>query len=293
MNTKKKEFLRVVPSAARRGIIGAILALPLLFAFEGNLSAAAPAAAPKQETFSSPKAAAEALITAAARFDVPALAKILGPDGINLVTSKDAVQDRNQAGAFARRALEKHEIVPDKKHPGRMILVIGDEDYPSPIPIVKAAKGWRFDSKAGAQEILYRRIGHNELDAIQICEGYVEAQREYAETKHDGSRVNQYAQHIIATPGEQNGLAWRTADGKWEGPIGENVANAIAEGYSDKVKPYHGYFFKVLKGQGPAAHLGQLDFVVEGAMIGGFALVAFKALELYNPDKTWKAVPAD
>src|SRR5262249_6914947 len=155
--------------------------------------------------------------------------------------------------------------------------VIGDEDWPTPVPIVKASGGWRFDSKAGAREVLYRRIGGNELDAIQICRGYVEAQKEYASTKHEGFRVNQYAQKIIATPGKQDGLAWRTADGKWEGPIGENVANAIAQGYSDRGKPYHGYFFKVLKGQGPNARMGAMDFVVGGAMIGGFALVASPA----------------
>ena len=309
-----------------RGVLfGLLLAFPLL-SFEGNLSAAAPAAAPKQKIFSSPNAAAEALISAAANFDVPALTEILGPDGIDLVVSEDKVQDRNTAGAFARKGLEKHSVKADPKHAGRMILVIGDDDYPTAIPIVRAQKGWRFDSKAGRQELLYRRIGGNELDAIQICRGYVEAQHEYASKKRDGSRVNQYAQHVIATPGRQDGLAWRTADGKWEGPVGEHVAEAIAQGYSDKAKPYHGYFFKVLKGQGPAAPLGEMDFVVGGAMIGGFALVAapaeyavtgvktfivshtgvvyekdlgektleaFKTMERFNPDKTWKAVPGE
>jgi hypothetical protein len=207
-----------------------------------------------------------------------------------------------------------------------MILTIGDEDWPSPVPIVRAQKGWRFDSKAGRQEILYRRIGGNELDAIQICRGYVEAQHEYASKKRDGSRVNQYAQRTIATPGKQDGLAWKSADGTWGGPVGEHIAQAIAEGYSEKIKPYHGYYFKILKGQGPAAPMGEMDYVVEGAMIGGFAFAAapadyavtgvktflvshagvvyqkdfgektlenFKAMERFNPDKTWQVVPGD
>ena len=167
-----------------------------------------------------------------------------------------------------------------------------------------------------------RRIGANELDAIAICHGFVEAQHDYAQEKHDDSQVNQYAQKIIGTPGKHDGLAWQNADGTWEGPVGENVAKALAEGYSEKTQPYHGYFFKVLKGQGPAAPLGQMDFVVKGLMIGGFALAAapaqyrvtgvktfvvgstgivyekdlgsetlkkFATLDRFNPDKTWKA----
>jgi hypothetical protein len=171
--------------------------------------------------------------------------------------------------------------------------------------------------------LLYRRIGANELDAIQICHGYVDAQHEYAFKKRDGYQVNQYAQRIISTPGKQDGLTWQTKNGTWEGPIGEKIAQAIAEGYSNRDTPYHGYYFKVLKGQGPAAPLGQLDYVIKGVMIGGFALVAspaeyrvtgvktfmvsqdgvvwqkdlgpttldqFKAMELFNPDSTWTPV---
>jgi hypothetical protein len=288
----------------------------------GAPGAGAPSSPSKQKSFSSPSAAADALISAAARFDVPALTEILGPDGVGLVTSSDAVQDKNQAAAFARKALEKHSIV--KKDASHATLVIGDQDWPTPVPIVNGPGGWRFDSKAGAREVLYRRIGQNELDAIQICRGYVEAQRQYASKKHEG--INQYAQRIISTPGKQDGLAWQTADGKWEGPVGENVANAIAEGYTDRMKPYHGYFFRILKSQGSSAPLGEMDFVVKGAMIGGFALVAspaeyrvtgvktfivgssgvvyekdlgekslesFKTMERFNPDKTWSAVKAD
>jgi hypothetical protein len=321
MNTMKNDrgFLRMIPSAVRRLFPAAIVVT--LASSQITLAGPDP-----QKTFSSPKAAAEALISAAAHFDVPALTEILGPDGVSLVVSGDAVLDRNQAGSFARKALEKHSVAADPKNAGRMILTIGDEEWPTPIPIVKAAKGWKFDSKTGRQELLYRRIGRNELDAIEICRGYVEAQHEYASRKHDGSRVNQYAQHVIATSGKQDGLAWKNADGKWDGPIGENVAQAIHEGYSDKINPYHGYMFKILKGQGPAAPMGEMDFVVKGVMIGGFALVAapadykvtgvktfivshtgvvyqkdlgdktleaYKAMERFDPDKTWTAVPGD
>ncbi len=345
MNTKRERLLRMIPGAMRRlapsAIACALATAPFAAAAPEQAGKAPAAPAPSspskkssspsfssssQKIFSSPIAAADALISAAARYDVAALTEILGSDGIGLVVSEDKVQDRNTAGAFGRKGLEKHSVVEDPKHPGRMILTVGDDDYPTAIPIVKAQKGWRFDSKAGRQELLYRRIGGNELDAIQICRGYVEAQHEYASKKHDGSRVNQYAQKIIASPGKQDGLAWKNADGTWGGPVGENIAKAIAEGYSDKAKPYHGYYFKVLKGQGPAAPLGQLDFVVEGAMIGGFALVAapaeyavtgvktfivshdgvvyekdfgektldaFKTMERYNPDKSWKVVPGE
>ena len=189
------------------------------------------------------------------------------------------------------------------------------------MPIVRRGGRWSFDAKAGREEILHRRIGSNELDAIEVCRGFVEAQHEYALTKRDGSGVNQYAQRIISTPGKQDGLAWQNADGSWGGPVGEAVARAIQQGYSDRAEPYHGYYFKVLTGQGPAAPLGEMDFVVKGVMIGGFALVAapaeygvtgradvhrqsrrrrlregsrsrtrlqrFKTMERFNPDKTW------
>ena len=149
------------------------------------------------------------------------------------------------------------------------------------------AGGGASTRRPAEQEILYRTIGRNELAAIEICRGYVEAQHEYALTKHEGSSVNQYAQRIIATPGKQDGLAWQNPDGTWGGPVGENIARAIEQGYTDKALPYHGYFFKVLKGQGPAAPLGEMDFVVKGVMIGGFALVAAPAEYLVTGVKTF------
>jgi hypothetical protein len=271
-------------------------------------------------SFATPQLAAEALLKAAADYDVPALMNILGPDGRDLVSSADAVHDKNTAAEAAAKAREKHAVVIDPKNSKRATLSIGEEDWPLPIPIVEKRGKWYFDTKAGREETLFRRIGENELDAIRICRGFVEAQKDYAQEIHDNSGVNQYAQKIISTPGKQDGLAWRNPDGSWGGPIGERVANAIEEGYVDKSKPFHGYYFKVLKGQGPDAFLGKLDYVIEGAMIGGFALVAVPAdyrvtgvktfmvsydgvvyqkdlgpdslnivrsMDLYNPDKTW------
>jgi len=281
---------------------------------------------PDQKTFSTPQAAADAFIKATDPFDTSALTLILGPQGEHLVASEDAVRDKNIATEFAAKARQKNSVTIDPKNPNRAILVVGNDDFPMPIPIVKRNGVWLFDTQAGRQEVLYRRIGSNELDAIEICRGYVEAQHEYALEKHDGAEVNQYAQRVISTPGKHDGLVWRNPDGSLGGPIAENIADALQQGYTDKSKPYHGYFFKILKGQGPAAPLGRMDFVVEGAMIGGFALAAapaqyrvtgvktfivgydgvvyqkdlgpdtlkiFQSMELYNPDKTWQPTDDD
>lgn len=277
----------------------------------------------KQRSFKTPEEAAEALIAAAERFDVPALREILGPEGVDLVVTADAVMDRNQSLEFAAQARAKHAVVRDPEKPKVAVMSVGDEDWPLPIPLVEKRGQWLFDTKSGRQEVLYRRIGANELDAIDVCRGFVEAQHEYASQKRDGAYVNQYAQRVTSTPGRQDGLAWQAADGTWEGPVGEGIARVIAEGYSDRYEPYHGYYFKILKGQGPAAPLGEMDFLVNGAMIGGFALVAapaeykvtgvktfivshdglvyekdlgsksvekFRALERFNPDSSWTPV---
>jgi hypothetical protein len=230
-----------------------------------------------QEVFNSPEEAAEAFVVASETFDVEALTRILGPDGVDIVETGDPVQDRNQSEAFATVAREKTQVVRDPDDPQVAVLWVGVEDWPVPMPIVEDRGRWFFDTEAGREELLYRRIGSNELDAINICLGYVEAQHEYAMVKHDGALVNQYAQHIISTPGTQNGLAWQDPDGIWQGPVGEAIARVIAEGYEQKSSPFHGYYFKVLKGQGPDAPLGEMDFVVKGAMIGGFGLAAAPA----------------
>ena len=276
----------------------------------------------QQRRFASAEEAALALTQAAERFDRPALVEILGSQGKSLIFSKDSVQDRQRALAFASEARIQHRLELDSS--GTVAtLSVGPTDWPLPIPIVKDSNAWRFDPEAGAEEILIRRIGENELDAIQVCRGFVEAQRTYSSTLHDGSEVNQYAQRIISTPGKHDGLAWKDSNGVWQGPVGEAIARVIAEGYEDNLQPYHGYYFKILKGQGPAAPLGEMDFVTKGLMIGGFALAAapaeyrvsgvktfivshtgivyeqdlgpktleqFKAMEVYNPDSTWTPV---
>jgi hypothetical protein len=275
------------------------------------------------ETFATPQQASDALIAAAGTFDEAALAKIFGPNGKKVIFTGETAQDRQRSLGFAAEAKEKTTVSVDPKTGARAFVIVGDEDWPFPVPIVKSNGKWSFDAKAGEQELLYRRIGANELDAIQICHGYVEAQDDYSLESRKLYNVNQYAQRIISTPGKQDGLTWQTADGKWEGPIGEEIAKAIAQGYTPSEQPYHGYFYKVLKGQGPAAPLGQLDYVIEGVMIGGFALVAspsqyrvtgvktfivsndgvvyekdlgpgtleqFKKMERFNPDSTWQPV---
>src|SRR2546421_5002834 len=244
---------------------------------EPKQESTAAASQPQQKQFDTPKQAADALIQVAANFDVAATKEILGPDGEDIISSEDPVMDKNRALAFAAKAKEKSSTQIDKKDPNRAILLVGNDDFPLPIPIVKRKDKWSFDTKVGREEILNRRIGANELNAIEICRGFVEAQHEYALEKHDGAKVNQYAQRIISSPGKHDGLAWQNADGTWGGPVGEEVAKALEQGYSDKSHPYHGYYFKVLKGQGPAAPMGEMDFVVNGAMIGGFGLIAAPA----------------
>ena len=231
----------------------------------------------KSKSFGTAEEAANALIDAAEKYDETALAEILGPDSYDIIHTGEPARDREVSQKFAAQARIKTKVSYNPKNVRRAILQIGDDDWPFAVPIVKVGSAWSFDTKAGRQELLYRRIGGNELDAIAICRGYVEAQHEYALQKRGTSGVNQYAQRIISTPGEQDGLAWKNSDGTWGGPIGEKVAAAIARGYSSRTEPYHGYFFKVLKGQGPLAPLGEMDFVVKGVMIGGFALIAFPA----------------
>jgi len=276
--------------------------------------------------FDSPQHAAEALVSAADSFDVSTLLQIFGSNGEDIVFSGEVAQDRKHAADFASEAHEKMTVSVDPKSGNRAFLLVGKEDWPFPVPLVKNSGKWSFDPKAGRQELFYRRIGANELDAIQLCDGYVEAQYEYAFQKREGYAVNQYAQRVVSSPGKQDGLAWQDPDGAWQGPVGEKIARAIEEGYSGNSEPYHGYFFKILKGQGPAAPLGQMDFVVKGVMIGGFALVAapaeygvtgvktfivsqdgvvyqkdlgtgtldqFKKMELFNPDKSWTPVLDD
>jgi Protein of unknown function (DUF2950) len=307
-------------------IIAALVVDPALKAATESKKETAAAAPSTQKQFNTPKEAADSLVQATSSFDVAALKEILGPDAADIVSSEDPVADKNKAAAFAAKAKEKINVGTDPKNRNQAILTVGNDDFPLPIPIVKHGSKWMFDTKIGRQEILNRRIGSNELDAIAICRGFVEAQQQYAQEKHDDAKVNQYAQKIISTPGKHDGLAWQNADGTWGGPVGQGIAKALEQGYTQKSQPYHGYHFKVLKGQGPAAPLGQMDFVVDGAMIGGFALAAapaqyrvtgvktflvgpngvvyekdlgpntlktFQDMDKYNPDKSWHATDDD
>jgi len=302
-------------------VLGLALFWLLAFASPAELqSAQQPSTQPAAKAFDSPQQASEALITASGKFDVAALDEIFGPTGHDIILSGEEAIDRKNITEFAARAREKNNIRVDPKHPNIATLFVGEEDWPMPVLLIKKSGKWFFDAETGRREILYRRIGDNELNAISVCRGFVEAQHQYAMEKHDGAEVNQYAQRIISTPGKQDGLAWKKPDGSWYGPVGEAIAQVLEQGYS-RSEPFHGYFFKVLKGQGPAAPLGQMDFVVNGAMIGGFALAAapaeykatgvmtfivshdgivyqqdlgpgtldaFKNMELYNPDKSWR-----
>jgi hypothetical protein len=276
-----------------------------------------------QKGFSSPKDAAKELVKAAEAYDLPALLEIVGPDGKDLVSTQDPVQDKSNIQAFAAKAREKMSIDKDPNFKDCKILSVGKDKWPLPVPIVKREGKWYFDSKAGRDEILYRRIGANELNAIQVCRGFVEAQMEYASTSHDGKRMPQYAQKLISTPGKQDGLYWINPDGTPGGPLTEGIAKALQAGYSlAPGSAYSGYYFHLLKGQGPAAvPMGEIDYVIKGMMIGGFALIAVpaeyrvtgvqtfivnqegtvyqkdlgpdtvniaKQIERFNPDETWK-----
>jgi hypothetical protein len=320
MNCTRMNTLRAKILFTAFGIAACCIPAITWRAVSQTKEATAVAKQPQQKTFDTAQQAAEVMIVAVKNDDVAALLEIFGPNGKDFVSTGDDVQDKNSRAAFAALAQEKIQVETDPHNPSRAVLSVGKEDWPLPVPIVKQGGEWHFDSKAGRTEILDRRIGSNELDAIDICRGYTEAQKEYATEIHDDSGVNQYAQRIISTPGKHDGLAWRNPDGSEGGPIGEVIAKAIEEGYPPKSGPYHGYYFKTLKGQGSAAPLGQLDYIVEGVMIGGFALVAWPAeyrvtgvqtfivsydgvvyqkdlgpdttkiaaaMERYNPDKTW------
>ena len=305
----------------------ACLSAPAPFAAPQSTAKTGPsptaASSPKSRMFDTPQEAADALVAAAEKFDVVALTEIFGADGSDIVLSGEFAQDRKHAADFAAEARRKKSVSVSPRTDNRAFLLVGNEDWPFPVPLVKSGAKWFFDSKGGRQELLYRRIGANELDAIDVCQGYVEAQHEYAMQQRAINDVNQYAQRIVSTPGKQDGLAWQNPDGTWGGPVGENIARAIEQGYTSSSDPYHGYFFKILKGQGPAAPLGEMDFVVKGVMIGGFALVAapavysvtgvrtfivshdgvvyekdlgpktldeFNTMERFNPDKSWSPI---
>ncbi|HEX9079501.1 MAG TPA: DUF2950 domain-containing protein [Desulfuromonadaceae bacterium] len=236
----------------------------------------------EQRHFSSPEEARQALLDAVKAGDHKALGTIFGPVSKELEPG-DPVEQANEFEHFARHLQEGVELA--REGDAKAILLIGEKKWPFPVPIVKKGESWLFDTGAGRKEILKRRVGHNELLAIQVCRAYAEAQKEYYDmAEPDGDQIPKYAQHMISHPGKRDGLYWQTAPGEKESPLGILVARAKEEGYMKPHKagekgprPFHGYYFKILKKQGPRASGGKFNYVINGNMVAGFALVAYPA----------------
>ncbi|WP_112664625.1 DUF2950 domain-containing protein [Microvirga flavescens] len=279
-------------------------------------------AANAQQSFRTPEEAADALVAAARRGDSNGMLKVLGSSGEDIVSSGDAVADSATRERFLAAFDTRHQVTVDG---GKATLMVGAEDFPFPIPLVKKDGQWRFDTTAGRREIVYRRIGRNELDAIQSSLAYVDAQSDYAEKDRTGAGRGIYAQRFISSEGKKDGLYWPISKGDDPSPLGALVGLATREGYriTGERTPLRGYYYKILTRQGPAAPGGALDYVVNGKMIGGFALVAYPAeygnsgvmtflvshggkvyekdlgletakiaaqMTSFNPDHTWKEV---
>jgi Protein of unknown function (DUF2950) len=227
-----------------------------------------------QKTFSSPENASNALATAAQSNDEEAMLDILGPDGKQIVSSGDEIEDAQSRANFVQKYQEMHRLVNEPD--GTTILYIGAKNWPTPIPLVRQGNSWYFDTDAGKKEILFRRIGRNEISTIRVCQELVAAEKEYYFSQH-----NEYAQKIFSDEGQRNGLYWKAADGEPQSPIGPLVASAVAEGY-DKSRdgaptPYRGYYYRILTRQGKNAPGGPKSYIVNGKMNGGFAFVAYPA----------------
>jgi hypothetical protein len=245
---------------------GVIAAAMLVLAIPG---------ASAQQSFQSPEDAAAALVAAAKSGATNDILKVLGRNATDIVESGDMVADNDTRQRFVAAFDAKHSISMEGSK--KAILMLGKDDFPFPIPLYHTKTGWEFDTAAGRIEILYRRIGRNEIDAIQTCLAFVDAENEYAD-KDRGAGTGVYAQRIVSGPGKKDGLYW-PSDGD-QSPLGELVAEASAEGYkvgSGEPQPYHGYYYRILTRQGPNAPGGELDYVVNGKMIGGFALIAYPA----------------
>jgi Protein of unknown function (DUF2950) len=230
-----------------------------------------------QQDYQTPQDAAAALLAAAKSGDSKAALAVFGRDVEEIVSSGDKVADENARKRFVASYETKHEIKMDGER--KATLIIGDNDYPFPVPLVRVKGMWSFDTDEGLAEILYRRIGHNELRTIQTCLAYVDAQNEYAEKDRTGAGAGIYAQHFVSEAGKKDGLYWPTAQGEPESPLGELFASASKLGYrtGEGRAPFQGYYYKILTRQGSAAPGGALNYIVNGKMIGGFALVAYPA----------------
>ena len=277
-----------------------------------------------QKSFKSPEEAVKALIDATKGNDIKELMAIFGPAGKELIFSGDEVADQVGRDRFVKAYEMMSRVVSEDEK--KAILHVGNRDWPFPIPIVKDGENWFFNTKAGKQEVLNRRIGRNELNTIQVCLAYVDAQREYALRNQNKGGLSEYAKRFVSNKGKKDGLYWEAKEGEEQSPLGPLVAKATKEGYGlrksgEKRSPYHGYYYRILKAQGENAPGGAYDYVVNGKMIGGFALVAYpaeygnsgvmtfmvnheggvyqkdlgketetlvSAMKKYGPDKTWK-----
>ncbi len=287
------------------------------------LSQAAFAAAAQQKTFTSAEEAVKAAIAAARKNDDTELLAIFGAKAKELISSGDAIADKQRRERFLKAFDEKNRLVKEGEN---TVIVIGNNDWPFPIPLVKKGNNWLFDTEAGREEILNRRIGENELNTIQVLLAVVDAQREYAMKDRDGNGLLEYAQKFISDAGKKNGLYWEMKQGEDPIPIGPLVAEAMREGYKapqpgGKPTPYYGYYYKLLTAQGKNAPGGAYEYLVKGKLIGGFAVVAYpatyensgvvtfivnhdgvvyekdlgkntektaQAMKLFDPDKAWK-----
>jgi hypothetical protein len=278
-------------------------------------------AAQAQKSYPTPEEALSALVDAVKDGSKSKMKKVLGPDADEIIDSGDEVADAETRQRFLSAYDTKHSLSFEGNKKASIIL--GADDFPFPIPLIHNQAGWEFGTAAGRREILYRRIGRNELDAIQTCLAFVDAQNEYADKDRTGDGAGVYAQHIVSSPGKKDGLFWR--DDRDRSPLGELAAQAAEEGYKVGAEraPYHGYYYRILKGQGSNAPGGALNYVVKGKMIGGFALTAYpadygssgvmtfvvnhagtvyqkdfgertaiiaKRIYLFDPDQTWKKV---
>jgi len=234
------------------------------------------AATTAAKTFATPEAAIDALVAAVERNDTAALQEILGPGIDELLSSGDEVEDRAEREAFIARYREQNALVAGG--PNRLVLQVGADQWPLPIPVVRGENGWHLDGEAGADEIVVRRIGANELHTIDVMRGFVEAQEDYAAMTHDGSNTGVYAQKLRSDAGKQDGLYWEAGAGEEESPAGPALAAATSEGYNAaKGEPYHGYLYRILLSQGAAADGGAKDYVVDGKLTGGYALIGWPA----------------
>ena len=309
---------RGMGSCSHRRAAALLVTLSLALAPWLPLSTAAGA----QREFATPEEAVTTLVNAVKAADGKTLLDILGPEGRPLVFSGDRVADHNAGQKFVAEYDAAHRL---QGGGGKVVLYVGKDDFPFAIPLVPDGPMWRFDTPAGKEELLNRRVGRNELDTIQTCLAYVDAQRDYASEDRNADGVREYAQRLTSAPGKQDGLYWATKPGAPPSPLGLLFARARAEGYSGSsgAAPYHGYYYRILSAQGSAAPDGGYDYMAHGRMIGGFALVAFpaqygasgvmtfivnhsgtvyqknlgpktasiaRAMKLFNPDDGWKAV---